>query len=99
MCLTIWGKRFLLHRKWLYFSNIVFGEFRFPQKSLTKRKKQPLTISRQVLVQQTLKKTMLLLQAPAVPEKKTNILEEAARNDRGSPGQNVNPISDFLNAL
>ena len=31
----------------------VFGEIRFSQKSLTNRKKQPLTISRQVLVQQT----------------------------------------------
>ena len=93
------GKMFPFAQKWLYFSEIVFGEIQFSRKSVTHRKKQPLTISRKVLVHQTPINLCCYYETPrsepndvrncretAVPEKETKILEKGARSDRGSPG-------------
>ena len=105
MCLQIWEKGFLLHKKgYFFFQNSVFGEIQFSQKSLTNSKKQPLTLSRQVLVQQTPIIACCYYKPPrsgphevrncreaAVPEKEPKILEKGARGDRSSPEQNESP--------
>ena len=69
----------------ILFQNAVFGEIQFSQKSLTNRKKQPLTLSRKVLVHE--------------PENETKILEKGVRGDKGSPEQNESPIPDLSIAL
>ena len=87
----------------ILFQNSLFGEIQFSQKSLTNRKKQPFTLSRQVLVQQTPIMSCCYYKPPHcrnnVPEKETEILEKGARGDRGSPKQNKSPRPDLSNAL
>ena len=74
------GKTFSFAQKMvILFQNSVFGEIQFSQKSLTNRKKQSLTLSRQVLVQQTPIISCCYYKPPrsgpheaAVPEEETN---------------------------
>ena len=93
----------LLHKKWLYFSKIQFLTKSSFLKSLTNRKKQPLTLSRQVLVQHTpiifccYYKPLRATRSGAKRRyrKKTIILKEGARGDRGSPDQNESQYQTF----
>ena len=96
----------------LLFFKFVFGEIQFSQKILTHTKNQTPTLAQQVLTQQVPIIFCCYYKPPrsglhevrncreaAVPEKETKILTEGALGDRGSPGQNENPIPDFSNAL
>ena len=108
---NLW-KMFSFAQKWTQFYKTVFGEIRFSQKSLINRKKQPHTISRQVLVQQTPiisfcyykpqrsgPREVRNCREAAVTDKETKILEKGARGDRGSPKQSESPTPHLSNAF
>ena len=76
------GKIFSFAQKLvILFQNSVLDEIQFSQKSLTDRKKQPLTLSPQVLVQQNPIISCCYYKPPRSwpPEKETKILETGAR--------------------
>ena len=58
------GKVFSFAQNWFYFSKTVFGEIRFPQKSLINRKMQPLTLSRKKPCATNPNNLLSLLQSP-----------------------------------
>ena len=85
----------LFAQKMLFFLKFQFlAKSSFLKKNLSHSKNQPHTLAQQV-------PNNMLLQAPAQRRyrKKTKILKEGARGDRGSPDQNESPIPDLSNAL
>ena len=84
---------------------MVFDEIRFSQKSLTHRKKEPHTLPQQVLLQQNAITSCQYYKPRAAAHtircyrKKTKILKNGARGDRGSPDQNESSIPDLSNVL
>ena len=90
----------------IFSQNSVFDEIQFSQKSSINRKNKPHTLPQQVLVQQTpiifccyYKPPKCGTAAKRRYRKKTKILKEGARGDRGSADQNESPISEHSNAL